>query len=121
VPAAPELLAACERITLGAHGLRELDLLDALRAPDVELEPGVLAAAERLLGAHGPDPADRLGLPADARPADVLRAAREARTQWQDRADDPLLGRQTRHACRVLVRTCEELLVAVGAAEPAPA
>ena len=112
------LAAECERITLTAHGLRELELLDALRAPDIALEPGALAAAQRLLGAQGPGPAERLGLAPDARPADLAGAAGRALAQWQDRAEDPLLARDTRRVCRLLVRTCEALLAAVSAAQP---
>jgi hypothetical protein len=109
-----ELAADCERLSLAAHEMRELQLLSALRDADIELDAGELAAAERLLGSAGQDPADRLGLRSDARPSDVEAAAARARAQWQDRADDPLVNRDTRHACRVLVRTCEAMLVQAG-------
>lgn len=109
-PGGEDLAARCERITLAAHELRELHLLGSLRAAEIELPPELLADAERLLGAGGQRPIDRLGLRADARPVDVRGGAARALEDWRARADDPLLNRETRQACRVLVRTCEGLL-----------
>jgi hypothetical protein len=119
VAGSSDLAAECERLTLGAREVRELEELGALRAADIELDPAELEAAERLLGAWGQDPVARLGLRPGARPADVQAAAVDALARWRDRAEDPLLNRDTRHACRTLVRTCEAMLVGPPAAGPA--
>jgi hypothetical protein len=119
VPGSAELAAQCERLSLAAHEMRELEVLSALRSADVQLDAAELAAAERLLGSAGQDPVDRLALRADARPADVEAAAARALARWEDRAQDPLLNRDTRHACRVLVRTCEAILAGQVSAVPA--
>ncbi|WNB86365.1 dynamin family protein [Cellulomonas sp. ATA003] len=68
VPDARALAADCERLTLAAHGARELDGLGMLRSQGLDLAPDVLVAAERLLGAQGDRPTDRLGLPPDTTP-----------------------------------------------------
>jgi hypothetical protein len=119
VAGSSDLAAQCERLTLGAREVRELEQLGALRAADIELDPAELEAAERLLGAWGQDPVARLGLRAGARPSDVQAAAVDALARWRDRGEDPLLNRDTRHACRTLVRTCEAMLVVPPAAGPA--
>jgi hypothetical protein len=108
-----QLAAEVERILAGAHEFAELRLLAALRSHGVTL-PGELAAdAETLLGEHGPAVAARLGMPADAPPAALHAAASEALDRWQRRAENPMLSRAAADACRVVVRTCEGLVVAV--------
>ncbi|GAA2725998.1 dynamin family protein [Cellulomonas aerilata] len=121
VPGSPELAAECERLTLAAQGTHELELLAALRAADIDLSAADVEAAERLLGASGLDPVDRLGLRPGARTSDVEAAAVLALTRWQDHAEDPLLNRDTRHACRLLARTCEALLSGVRSTGAVPA
>ena len=120
-PVGDELAARCEQFTLAAHELRELHLLAHVRGAEIDLPGGVRADAERLLGAAGQGPLDRLGLRPDARPADVRSAAARALEQWRARADDPLLDRETRQACRVLARTCEGLLLEPVSVEREPA
>jgi hypothetical protein len=52
-------------------------------------------------------------MPADAPPAALRAAASEALDRWQRRAENPMLSRAAADACRVVVRTCEGLVVAV--------
>ncbi|WP_298460379.1 GTPase [uncultured Cellulomonas sp.] len=118
VPGGRELAAECERLTLAGHGVRELELLRALRTPGLALPADALAAAERLLGAQGDRPTDRLALPPDAEPDRVAEAARRAREEWLERGRHPLADRETRRACRLVVRTCEALLEPVSVAAP---
>ncbi|MEY2405837.1 MAG: hypothetical protein QOG39_753, partial [Acidimicrobiaceae bacterium] len=66
---------------------------------------------ERLLGAEGPTPATRLGLEAGAADGDIRVALQNAIGRWQRRAENPLSSREIADASRVLIRTCEGLLV----------
>jgi predicted GTPase len=105
-----ELIAAVERITAGAHELEELRVVNLLRAGAVEMKPDDLADAERLLGAGGPAPATRLGLPDTADDTEIRAAAAEQLTRWQRRAESPLASRDVTEAARILVRSCEAIL-----------
>jgi 50S ribosome-binding GTPase len=113
-PVGERLAAAVERITAGAHEFAEIRLLNAHRAGLMRLRPEEAEELERLLGADGPDVAARLGLPADAYPTDLRSAAQEAMARWQTRAENPLSSREASDAARVLVRTCEGMLAALG-------
>ena len=64
VAGADRMLVEVERTLASAHVLEELRLLPALRAGATGLRAELIPAAERLLGADGPTPADRLGLEA---------------------------------------------------------
>jgi hypothetical protein len=105
-----------EQVRLAAHDLVELELLARLRTPDDPLPPELLEEAERLLGAAGPEPATRLGLP-DRSPAEEIRAAAvDAIARWRDRAADPLVGRATADAAELVARSCETVLAEMSAA-----
>jgi len=107
-----DLLAGeVERILAGAHGFAELRLLGAIRSGGVVLPAQVVQDAERLLGDAGTAAAERLGLPPDAGPDELRDAATEALTRWQVLAENPMTSRSVTDACRVVVRTCEGLLV----------
>ena len=69
---------------------------------------------ERLLGGDGPDAGGRLGL--EPPTADRARCAgpRARLARWQRRAENPLSSREVADAARVLVRTCEGMLVSLG-------
>ncbi len=110
------LAGQVERILAGTHEFAELKLLGALRSGAVALPRTMSADAERLLGDAGIAPAVRLGLSAVATHADLRRAADLARRQWRRNAENPMLGRRSADACRVLVRTCEGILDAAAAA-----
>lgn len=104
------LAGQVERILTGAHEFAELRLLSALRAGSVKLPRQLTDEAERLLGGAGNAPAVRLNLPAGSGPDDLYRAAYLALQRWQGHAENPMFGRGSADACRVLVRTCEGIL-----------
>jgi hypothetical protein len=107
-----EVLAAeAERIFAGAHEFREQRMLAALRSGRVAFPRPVLAEAERLLGGEGAAAELRLGLRATAPPEDVRAAALDSLSSWRRRAESPLSSRAMVDACRVVVRSCEGVLV----------
>ncbi len=110
-PGGAELAREVERIFSGAHEFAELRLLAALRSGAVPLPAAVVAEAERLLGESGAAVRTRLALPPDAGPDDVRAAALAALGRWQDLAENPMTARAAADACRVIVRTCEGMLV----------
>ncbi|MGW4210076.1 dynamin family protein [Lentzea sp. NPDC004789] len=104
------LAGEVERIFAATHEFTELRLLSALRSGVVSLPTPMVAEAERLLGDSGIAAAVRLGLPPDAAAGEVRQSAFAALRRWQAHAENPMLGRKSADACRVLVRTCEGLL-----------
>jgi hypothetical protein len=110
VPGDGRVWAHLERVRLASHDLTELDLLTRLRAVDGPLPRSLQAEAARLLGAEGPDRAERLGLPADAGEAELRTAGLAAVQVWRERAEDPLARRATADACEVLARSAEGIL-----------
>ena len=124
LPAAAGLRHEYERITAGAHEFAEIRLLDTLRTGALMLTDTEKAAAYRVLGGDGAAPATRLGLDPQSPSGDLYRAAITALTQWQRRAEHPSSTRDVREAARVLVRTCEGLVLGTqpglyaGPAEP---
>ncbi|HEX4819212.1 MAG TPA: dynamin family protein [Acidimicrobiales bacterium] len=115
VPGSEHLASELERVAAGAHEFAEVRLLNALRAGAVK---GVKAAEseemERLLGADGSAPTARLGLDAGASGGELRSALQHAIARWQRRAENPLSSREAADASRVLIRTCEGLLVDLG-------
>jgi GTPase SAR1 family protein len=101
-----------ERIMAGAHEFAELRLLHALRVGAVAVKDDERDAMERLLGVAGTSPAARLGLAVDAGADDVRQALGDALGRWRRRAESPISSRAVADAARVLVRTCEGLLMA---------
>ncbi|MBC3190528.1 dynamin family protein [Pseudonocardia sp. C8] len=120
VPAAAPLMHELELVTAGAHEFAEIRLLDTLRSGALLLADAERATAERLLGGDGVHPLSRLGLPVGSGRDEAVRAAQLALVQWQRRAEHPSSGRDVREACRVLVRTCEGLLLGATEAARAP-
>ncbi|MGH4011788.1 MAG: dynamin family protein [Pseudonocardiaceae bacterium] len=104
------LLGEVERILAGAHEFAELRLLSALRSGAVNLPKAELEEAERLLGGSGGAPEVRLGQPPGSGPDELRQAALEALARWHRRAENPLSGRATVDACRVVVRSCEGMV-----------
>jgi hypothetical protein len=100
-----------ERITAGAHEFAEVRLLNALRAGAVKVKSPEAEEMERLLGADGTTPTVRLGLAAGATASDIRTALQNAIARWQRRAENPLSSREVADAARVLIRTCEGMLV----------
>ncbi|MGH4019229.1 MAG: dynamin family protein [Pseudonocardiaceae bacterium] len=107
------LVAEVERILAGAHEFAELQLLSALRSGAVTLPRAESEEAERLLGGSGAATAVRLGLPPGTDPDELRRAALDALTRWQRRAENPLSGRAAVDACRMVMRSCEGMLASL--------
>jgi hypothetical protein len=109
-PAGP-LVRDLDRLLVGAHEFTELRMLGRLRSGAVALPRPVAEEAERLLGDAGGAVTSRLGLPADADAAAVRRAAATSLQRWQRHAVNPMYPRPALDACRVVVRTCEGMLI----------
>lgn len=83
--------------------------------------------AYRVLGGNGTAAATRLALDPQSSPDELRHAAIAALAQWQRRAEHPSSTRDVREAARVLVRTCEGLVLGTSpnprgdAADPRPA
>jgi Dynamin family len=114
VAGADALANDLERITSGAHEFAEIRLLNALRAGGVKVKPQEGAEMERVLGAEGGAPHIRMDLPPEADVSDIRRALQEGIGRWQRRAESPMSSREVADAARVLIRTCEGLLVTLG-------
>jgi hypothetical protein len=110
-PDAGKLAVDVERVLCGAHDFRELRLLASLQVGRIQLPEGLDEEAGRLVGAAGTSPAARLGFAEDAAEPELRAALVDALRRWQEVAGDPLLDHDQRHAARVVVRTCEGLLV----------
>ncbi|HVL85381.1 MAG TPA: hypothetical protein VM367_13990, partial [Pseudonocardia sp.] len=108
--AGERLLYQVERVRAGAHELTELDLVDELWTGGSALGPDERAAAERLLGADGPQLHLRLGVAADTAPDELRRVAAVQLGRWRERAVHPAASQRTRDVAQVLVRTCERVL-----------
>ncbi|MGH8965883.1 MAG: dynamin family protein, partial [Actinomycetes bacterium] len=104
------LLGEVERIMAGAHEFAELRLLSALRSGALSLPKVQLDEAERLLGGFGGTAEVRLDQPPGCGVDELRQAALDALTRWHRRAENPLSGRATADACRVVVRSCEGMM-----------
>jgi hypothetical protein len=114
MPGSDALANDLERITSGAHEFAEVRLLNALRAGGVKIKPQEVAEMERLLGAEGGALHSRLGLTVEADVSESRRALQNAIGRWQRRAESPMSSREVADAARVIIRTCEGLLVNLG-------
>ncbi|OZM79322.1 ATP-binding protein [Pseudonocardia sp. MH-G8] len=101
-----------DRTRARAHELAELDVVDALRAGELDVPDAERDTVERLLGAAGTDPRTRLGLVAGATQREVAQAAGEELARWRRLAEHPLPGVDVRRTADVVVRACERVLVA---------
>jgi Dynamin family len=108
------LASELERITSAAHEFAEIRLLNALRAGGIKAKQADAAEMERLLGNEGSALHVRLGLTAEADASEVRRALQNAIGRWQRRAESPMSTREMADAARVVIRTCEGLLVSLG-------
>ncbi|MCO1657722.1 ATP-binding protein [Pseudonocardia humida] len=98
-----------ERVRAGAHELREIELLDALRSGELGLPGDERRVAERLLGAAGADVRVRLGVAVDTTAGQVRSATAHQAARWRALAAHPVVSTRAREAAQVLVRTCERL------------
>jgi hypothetical protein len=110
-PAAARLADELEVVVAGAHELRELRLLAALRTGRVAL-PGELAVeARRLIGGDGGAHCERLGVDPSTPPARLWPAAESAATRWQGLTS---LTGGARRAAEVVLRSCTAILDDLG-------
>lgn len=110
--AAMNLAAGIEEVESSAHEFAEIRLLNLLRTGSVTLREADIPEAERLLGAHGQDIASRLGI--DANDPGIEELAREYLAKWQKRAENPIATKDQTDAARVIVRSCESIVQALG-------
>jgi hypothetical protein len=107
------LASELERITSAAHEFAEIRLLNGLRASGLKVRPAEAEEMERLLGAEGGALHIRLGLEPEADASEVRRALQNVIGRWQRRAESPMSSREVADAARVVIRTCEGLLVSL--------
>jgi hypothetical protein len=113
-PGSDALATELERITSGAHEFAEIRLLNALRAGGVKVKAQEASEMERVLGAEGGALHTRLDLSPEADLSEIRRALQNAIGRWQRRAESPMSSREVADAARVLIRTCEGMLVTLG-------
>lgn len=104
-----QIRGGIERLTAGAHSLRELSLLASARSEGLPLPAEDAAAAETIIGAKGTPAHIRLGLSESADDG-VLRDRVEALlAYWRRLSESPLTERAAVGACRVVIRSLEEI------------
>ena len=113
-PGSEVLATEVERIHSGAHEFAEIRLLNALRSGGVKVKAQEASEMERMLGAEGGALHTRLDLSPEADLSETRRALQNAIGRWQRRAESPMSSREVADASRVLIRTCEGLLVHLG-------
>lgn len=105
--------AGIERLTAGAHELRELSLLAKARASGLSLPEEDAEEAQTIIGGRGTPAHARLGLPEEA-DAVAMREQLEARlAHWRRLAESPVIDREAAAACRVVIRSLDELAAAM--------
>jgi hypothetical protein len=102
-----KLAAEVERVEAGAHELAELRLLHLLLSGEVALPEDEQQEVARLT-ADG-DPAERLGLPAEAGIEAERAVALHRLEAWRQRAAHPLTDRSTAEACEAIAHSYERL------------
>ncbi|MFC9559782.1 dynamin family protein [Agromyces sp. NPDC056965] len=112
-----EIRGGIERITVGAHALRELSLLAVARSEGLPLAAQDAADAQTIIGADGTPAHVRLGA-AEGTDDEALRERVGALlTHWRRLAESPLTDRAAVGVCRVVIRSLEEIASDLG---PAP-
>jgi hypothetical protein len=109
------LEADLERVMASAHEFAEIRVLNAFRRGTVAFPERDGDEIDRLLGARGQTAHQRLGLPAGSTPAQIRSELLSAIARWRRRAENPLSSREVAEAAAVLVRSCEGMLVDIGA------
>lgn len=111
-PGVTELESDLERVMSSAHQFNEMNTMAALRSGWVSGPAAQLTDLERLLGASGTAPWQRLGL--DGPAADVGAAAGEQLARWQRLAENPLTTHDLATAIRVAIRSLEGIIAGTG-------
>ena len=112
-PATGHLAAELELLLAGAHELREVRLLAALRTGRVAL-PGELALeARRLIGGDGGAHCERLGLDPLTPPEKLWPAAESAAARWHEQTTAAATA-GGRRAAEVVLRSCTAILDDLG-------
>ena len=106
-PQGRSLLAEVERVLAGSHEFAEMRLLTAIRSSSVTIPDAYRAEAERLLGANGTSPAQRLGLAEDIDPGTLRAVTLEVLERWRRLSENPVFPRAFADAARTVVRSCE--------------
>ncbi len=110
VPESSELLLTIERIMAGAHPFNELSTLAAVRSGWIKAKEADLADLERVLGASGTAPWQRLGIDESTPPDGITSAAIEQLGRWQRLAENPFTTHDLVTSSRVVIRTLEEMI-----------
>lgn len=109
-PGVAQLHGEFERLLANAPEWEEMRLLSALQSGQLSFPRPLQNEARRLLGAHGPSAAARLGQEPDTLEAILADEAGAALARWRDQAVNPLHDRAHRDAVRVVLRSCERLI-----------
>ncbi len=115
-PNTHELRNQLERIFSSTHEFTEIRLLNAIRAGNVRFSSEEITDAEQLLGVRGNNIHSRLGLEKQEDISIIRKKTFDELSRWQRRAENPISTRETVEAARVLIRTCEGILVTMAAA-----
>lgn len=99
-----------ERAESTAHELHDLALLRSVRSVAGHLDEADIAEIERLAGAAGLTPIDRLGLPADADVDEIRTRLIDVAARWKRTSENPFSARALVGVAHDVVRTCERLL-----------
>jgi hypothetical protein len=102
-----------DQLVAGAHELRELRLLAALRTGRCTLPTELAVEGRRLAGGDGGTHAERLGLPAETPPEDLWSAAADAAARWQDQTRTAATP-GGRRVAEVVLRSCTAILNDLG-------
>jgi 50S ribosome-binding GTPase len=113
LPEGRALRSEIERILAGNHEFMEMRLLAAIRSSSVTIPDAYRAEAERLLGANGVSPAERLGLVDDTDRPTLRAVTVETLDRWRRLSEHPVYPRAFTDAARTVVRSCEGILFQV--------
>jgi serine/threonine protein kinase len=103
-----------ERAESTAHELHDLALLRRIRSATEYINDADTAEIERLVGATGLTPSDRLGLPADANDDEIRTRLIDIAARWKRTSENPFSARAAVGVAHDVVRTCERLLTELG-------
>ncbi|WP_034213394.1 hypothetical protein [Actinoplanes subtropicus] len=112
-PATGHLAAELELLLAGAHELRELRLLAALRTGRVALPGDLALEARRLVGGDGGAHCERLGLDPQTPPEKLWPAAESAAARWHEQTTAAATA-AGRRAAEVVLRSCTAILDDLG-------